>query len=42
MGRETGYTSLERIVVEPLPDKLFYPENVAPDKGKDETLARLK
>ena len=27
MGRETGYTNLESIVVEPLPDTLFYPEN---------------
>ena len=42
MGRETGYTSLERIVIESLPDELFYPENVAPDKGKDETLVQLK
>jgi hypothetical protein len=41
MGRETGYTNLQRIVVEPLPDKLFYPENVTPDKNKDETLAGL-
>lgn len=41
MGRETGYTNLQRIVVEPLPDKLFYPENVTPDKKKDETLAGL-
>ena len=28
MGRETGYTILERIIIESLPDKLFYPENV--------------
>jgi len=41
MGRETGYTNLERIVVEPLPDKLFYPENVTPDKSEKETLAEL-
>ena len=41
MGRETGYTNLERIVVEFLPDKLFYPENVPPDKDKKETLAGL-
>jgi len=41
MGRETGYTNLERIVVEPLPDNLFYPENVTPDKNEKETLAGL-
>ena len=42
MGRETGYTNLERIVIESLPDELFYPDDVAPDKGKDETLTQLK
>jgi hypothetical protein len=41
MGRETGYTNLERIVVEPLPDKLFYPENDTPDEKKKDTLAGL-
>jgi hypothetical protein len=41
MGRETGYTNLERIVVESLPDKLFYPEKVTPDKSEKETLAGL-
>lgn len=41
MGRETGYTNLERIVVEPLPDELFYPDDVTPDKNDNETLAGL-
>jgi hypothetical protein len=41
MGRETGYTNLERIVVEPLPDKLFYPEHVTPEKSEKDTLAGL-
>ena len=39
MGRKTGYTHLERIVIQSLPDKLFYPESVKPDKSK--TLAVL-
>jgi len=42
MGRQTGYTHLQRIVIKPLPDKLFYPDNVTPDKGKNKTLAGLK
>ena len=40
MGRETGYTHLQRIVIESLPDKLFYPHGGKPDKGKPKTLAQ--
>lgn len=42
MGRETGYTHLQRIVIEALPDKLFYPQNIPPDKSKNKILAGLK
>lgn len=41
MGRQTGYTNLDRIIVEALPDSLFYPEEVKPGKDEDETLAGL-
>ena len=34
MGRKTGFTNLHRIVTEPLPDKLFYPENIKTGEGK--------
>lgn len=39
MGRETGHTTFERIVVEPLPDELFYPQEVEPGKKKEEIVA---
>lgn len=39
MGRQTGYTNLDRIVIEALPDKLFYPKGVTPKKGRNKTLA---
>lgn len=39
MGRQTGYTKLERIVIEALPDKLFYPKSVPPNKSRSKTLA---
>lgn len=41
MGRETGHTTLERIVVEPLPDALFYPDGVEPGKKEGDVVARV-
>jgi hypothetical protein len=41
MGRETGYTHLESIVIESLADELFYPDVISPDENKDDTLVRL-
>lgn len=41
MGRETGYTNLDRIVIDDLPDQLFYPEEITPERNRDETLAGL-